>query len=78
MRPPGLSRLTSFRNARARSDGATCIQTALSRITSNAKPVLTVCRRTGNESASHRIAGSAWRSRAIVRMRGDGSTATTS
>ena len=78
MTPPGLSRLTSFRKARPRSDGAMCIQTALSRITSNAKPVLRVRRRAGNESASHRIAGSVWRSRAIVRMRGEGSTATTS
>ena len=67
-----------MRKARARSDGATCIQTALSRITSNANPVLMVCRRAGNESASHRIVGSAWRSLAIVRMRGEGSTATTS
>ena len=54
MSAPGLSRLTSFRNARARSDGATCIQTAPSRITSNARPVLTVRRRAGGESASHR------------------------
>ena len=35
--PPGLSSVISFLNALARSDGATCIQTALTRMTSKAK-----------------------------------------
>ena len=32
--PPGLSRVASFRNARARAGGGICIHTALSRIRS--------------------------------------------
>jgi len=37
--PPGLSRVTSLRNARGRTAGGTCIHTALSRIRSKGRPV---------------------------------------
>ncbi len=68
----------SLRNARTRSEGATCIQTALASMRSKARPVWTVCLSPGRESASHCMEGSSWRSRAMVRKRGEGSTATTS
>ena len=55
--PPGFSSVTNFRNARVRSVGATCIQTALSKITSNARPRRKTFSRPGKPSAIQRIAG---------------------
>jgi hypothetical protein len=77
-KPPGFSRVTSFLKARLRSVGATCIQTALSRIKSKDNPRRKVCSRPGSRSGIQRMRGSGWRACPSTRMAAEGSTATTS
>ena len=69
---------TSFRNARGRSAGGTCCQTALKDTTSAAMPEREIVVSAGRLSESHRILGE-WCSRsASARMPDEGSTAMTS
>ena len=77
-KPPGLSRVINFRNARLRSAGGTCIQTALSRMKSKDTPRRKVCSRPGSRSEIQRMRGSGWRPLPSARMAVEGSTATTS
>ena len=51
----------SFRKARLRSAGRTCIQTALSRMKSKDNPRRKVCSRPGSRSEIQRMRGSGWR-----------------
>ena len=78
MKPPGLSRVINFRNARPRSVGGTCIQTALSRMKSKHTPRRKVWSRPGSRSGIQRMRGSGWRLPPSARMAAEGSTATTS
>jgi hypothetical protein len=52
-RPPGFMRLISLRKARLRSLGATCVQTALRRITSNEMPDRVTVASSGRASLIH-------------------------
>jgi hypothetical protein len=49
-RPPGFKRAISFRNARCREAGGTCIQTVLRRMKSNETPSRCTFSRPGNRS----------------------------
>ena len=77
MLPPGLITETSFRKARARVLGGTCIHTALSQTRSKVSFERSTLSSAGSVSSIHRMSGDPWRSFPAARISTDGSTATT-
>ncbi len=77
MLPPGLITETSFRNARARAPGGTCIHTALSQIRSKVSFERRTFPTAGKESSTQWMSGEAWSAFPMARISTAGSAATT-